>query len=129
MERQQRVKVDVRDAVRVGEAEGAAAEHVGGASDAPARGRVLARVEARDLDRLAPVLCGHEVLDHLAQVAGQEDEAAEALGGVDVDDVPEDRLAADLDQRLRDRMRLLHASGCLCLRRGSRRECPPLEEG
>ena len=34
-----------------------------------------------------------------------------ALGGVDPDHVPEDRLAADLDQRLGDRVRLLLQAG------------------
>ena len=37
--------------------------------------------------------------------------AAKAVGGVDPDDVPEDRPPADLDQRLRDRVRVLLQAG------------------
>jgi hypothetical protein len=40
-------------------------------------------------------------------VAEAEHEAVEALRRVDADHVPQDRAAADLDQRLRDRLRVL----------------------
>ena len=40
-------------------------------------------------------------------MAGAEDEALEALLGVDADDVPEDRPPSDLDERLRDRLGVL----------------------
>ena len=53
-------------------------------------------------------LLGRDVLlDQVALVAGAEHEAAQPLGGVDLDHVPEDRLAADLHQRLRDRLGVL----------------------
>ena len=45
-----------------------------------------------------------EVLDQLAAVAEAEEKATEALLGVDADHVPEDRPAADLHQRLGDRL-------------------------
>ena len=47
----------------------------------------------------------------LALVAGGQHEAPEALHGVDLHDVPDDRLAADLDQRLGDRLRALLQAG------------------
>ena len=40
-------------------------------------------------------------LDHIALVAGADDEIIEAVMGIDIHDVPEDRHAADFDQRLR----------------------------
>ena len=42
-----------------------------------------------------------------AIAAGADQEAAEAVRRVDPDHVPEDRPAADLDERLRDGMRAL----------------------
>ena len=53
----------------------------------------------------------HELLDQLALVPEAEDEAVKALVGVDADDVPEDRTPADLDERLRDRVRLFAQPG------------------
>ncbi len=129
MEREQRLEVDVGDAIRVREAEGPAGELVARAGHASSGRRVLTGIEALDLDRHPPILRVHELLDHLAQVARQEHEAAKTLRGVDMDHMPEDRLAADLNQRLRDRVRLLPAGAFPCLRRGWRREGPPLAEG
>jgi hypothetical protein len=41
------------------------------------------------------------LLDHLALVTASEQEILIAVVGIDVHDVPEDRLAADLDHRFR----------------------------
>ena len=48
------------------------------------------------------------VLDDVAHIAEADDEIGDAVGGVDLHDVPEDRLAADLHHRLRPERRLLH---------------------
>jgi hypothetical protein len=47
------------------------------------------------------------LLDHLALVAERDDELVDPVAPVDVHDVPQDRLAADLDHRLRLERRLL----------------------
>ena len=61
-----------------------------------------AGVDAAHLDPLGPVGLARERLDLLAAVAAQQQEAAVALGGVDADHVPEDRVPADLHERLGD---------------------------
>ena len=43
---------------------------------------------------------GEVFLDHVALVAAADHEVIDAVGGVDFHDVPENRLAADLDHRL-----------------------------
>ena len=104
-------EIDVGDAVGVGEREGAVPDPVRGERD-PASGlRLLTGLEALDGDAGRPRLGGGEAGDHLAAVAGQQQEPAEAVGRVDPDDVPEDRPPADLDQRLRDRVRVLLQAG------------------
>jgi len=107
VQREQRSQVYIGDAVRVGQAERALAQPVGCERHAPAGLRLLPGVEALDLDAVGPPLLHDEPLDHLAEVARQQQEAAEALGGVDPDYVPDDRLAADLHQRFGDRVSLL----------------------
>jgi hypothetical protein len=53
----------------------------------------------------------HEPLDQLAAVTQAEHEAVEALLGIDPHHVPEDGPAADLDERLRDRLGVLAQTG------------------
>jgi hypothetical protein len=102
-----RAEVDVGHAVGVGDAEAGGAEPVSHARDAPSGRGLLPRVDAVDLEALRQAVRRYEVLDQLTLVAEAEDEAPEALLGVDPDDVPQDRAAADLDQRLRDRLGVL----------------------
>ena len=112
--------VDVGDTVAIGEAERLVAEILPHALDAAARHRLLAGVHQRHPPGLDAVAVGvHGVvvqverhigarqdvvaevlLDHVALVAAADHEIVEAVGRVDLHDVPEDRLAADLDQRL-----------------------------
>ena len=51
------------------------------------------------------------LLDHVAAIAQAEDEVAEAVVGVDLHDVPEDRPPADLDHRLGPELGLLSQPG------------------
>jgi hypothetical protein len=46
------------------------------------------------------VVVGEVLLDHVAAVAQAHDEVGEPVGGVDLHDVPQQRLASDLDRRL-----------------------------
>src|SRR5262249_18312372 len=82
-------------------------EHRRGVMKASAGWRVETGVKASDVDAGSPWLRRDERLDLLAPVSGQQQEALESLGDVDLDDVPDDRAAADLDQRLGDRLRVL----------------------
>jgi hypothetical protein len=107
MKGEQRAEVDVGDAVRIGQAEGPPREAFRRSGDATTGRGVEPRVDALDVDLLGPGMRGTELLDHLSPVAGQEQEAAESLGGVDPGHVPENRLAADLHERLGDRVRPL----------------------
>ena len=107
VEVEQRGEVDVGHAVRVGGEEAPAVDAVANQRDAPAGRRLLPRVDAFDPEALGEAVRPDERLDHVAPVAEAEHEAAEALLGVDADHVPEDRLPADLNERLRDRLRLL----------------------
>ncbi len=120
--------VDVGHAVPVGHHEGLVVAEPGREPlEATARGRAEARVD--EVDRpvgvrrvvrgnLAACELNGEVgvplaevpevvLHDLALVAEGEDELAEAVGRVDVQDVPEDRASADLDHRLRNDRGLL----------------------
>src|SRR5207248_4470615 len=54
-----------------------------------------------------PRVLRDEALDQLPAVAGREDEASEALHGVQLYDMPEDRHRADLDERLGNLLRAL----------------------
>src|SRR6185436_20751898 len=47
------------------------------------------------------------LLDHVALVAGAHDELVDAVAREDLHDVPQDRVAADLDHRLGPQMRFL----------------------
>src|SRR5215218_5023531 len=104
VESQQRGEVDVGDAVGVGGAEGFPAEPSRKRLDPPAGRRVEAAVDRLDPHPLRPALSGGELRQRLAHVAGRQQEAIETLGRVDLDHMPEDRPAADLDQRLRHRL-------------------------
>src|SRR6476646_3881004 len=92
-------KVDVSDAVGVGDAK-PPLEPVGKARDAPPGGGVEAGIDALHRHAGRPALGGGEILDRLPQVAGGEQEALEALCGIDPNHMPEDRASSDLDQRL-----------------------------
>ena len=103
VEVEQRIEVDVGDAVGVGRAEALLAEPLGERASRPPVG-VSSPVSTHSTSHpVGPALGRGELRDDLAQVAGGEQEALEALRGVDLDHVPEDRPAADLDQRLRQR--------------------------
>ena len=127
MEPDQPCHVDVRDAVAVGEAVVLVVEVFEHALE-PAGGlRLRAGVDKRDAPRLrgrlvhlhrvlrdverdvggVEVVVGEVLLDHVPEVAEADHEVVQPVGGVDLHDVPEDRLAADLDHRLRAQRRLL----------------------
>ena len=97
VELEQRAEVDVGDAVGVGQAEGAALEVLARARDAAAGRRVEPGVHAGHVPRARL----RERADPVGAVAEQQHEVGQALGRVQAHDVPEDRLAADLDERLR----------------------------
>src|SRR6202034_1345706 len=78
-----------------------------GVVDAAPGGRVEAGIEATDRGVLRPCRGLRELLDLFGLIAGEQEEVAEALGKVDLDDVPEDRPAADFDERLGNRLRVL----------------------
>ncbi len=120
MELDQLGDIDVADAVAVGEHERLGADVLGQAlhpapglrvrtgiqqMDHPvfavtAVGRDLAGIQL-DGQAARPVVVVEEVvLDLLALVAQGDDEFLVALSGIDAHDVPQDRLAADLDHRL-----------------------------
>ena len=114
--------VDVADAVAVGQAELlVVAEKRKDALDAAADHRLLARVDERHppglgggvmhLHLVGSHVEGHVrhvqevilkiLLDDVALVAEADDEFIDAVMGIDLHDVPDDRHAADLDHRLR----------------------------
>src|SRR5581483_590989 len=103
----ERTEVDVRNPIGVGRRERPVADPIGGELDAAPRRGIEAGVQAVHLHALRPGRHPHPVLDLLPLVAGEEQEAREALAAVDRDHVPEDRPGADLDERLRDRLRPL----------------------
>ena len=128
VERDQLADVDVADAVAVREAEGFVADVFGHPLQSSAGHRCLAGVDERHRPRLDLVVAqlrhrlrpqvephvrhvqevvGEEVLDDLALVAAADDEVVDPVRGVDLHDVPEDRLPADLDHRLRAHPALL----------------------
>src|SRR6185369_1465427 len=121
VERELRGDVDVGDAVAVGEAEALLVGDVVADAPQPAAGhRALAGVDQRHAPRLGVLLVhfhrvlghverdvrhvqevvGEVLLDDVALVAAADDEVVDAAGRVDLQDVPEDRPAADLDHRL-----------------------------
>ena len=103
VEAQQPREVDVGEAVGVGETErGLVRQTPLQPLDPPARGGVEAGVHTLHLHPLRPAPRGDEALDQLAAVARGQQEAAKALGGVQLDHVLHDRAPADLDQRLGD---------------------------
>ncbi len=100
-------EIDVGDAVGVGGAEASAAEALPQRAIRPPVGvsrPVSTHSTSTPSGQRSPRT---NSADRLAEVAGGEQEAIEALRGVDPDHVPEDRLPADLDQRLRHRLRPL----------------------
>ena len=125
----QRVQVDVRDSVAIGEQECFVAEVVADAPYAPAGQGVSPGVDHRDLPRFGPVAVEHHVsaplaeverdvrrmqkvvrevvLDDLLLVARADDELVEPLGGESFHDMPQDRPSADLHHRFRFDNRLL----------------------
>jgi hypothetical protein len=105
--RGQRAEVDIRDAVAVGGEEGRAVEAVDHRVDATAGRRVQAGVDALDAQSGRPVGAGRERLHQLRLEPGEQQDALDALGGVEGDDVPGDRQPADLHERLGDRGRML----------------------
>ena len=124
-------KVDVGHTVAVGEAELLIAQVRQHPPQPPARSRLLTGVDhgyppplaavAVNLDgagrqieghvACVEVVVGEVLLDHVALVAGADDEVGDPLGGVDLHDVPEDRPPADLYHRLRSQGGLLGKSG------------------
>jgi hypothetical protein len=122
---QQRVQIDITDAVTVGQHERRRATEVGGGPADPRTGAAeQSGLREGDLPLLLTVVVvevltmtvahvqgevGHlglvveEVaLDQIALVAQAEDEAAVAVAAVQLHDVPEDGLPADVDERLRE---------------------------
>ena len=120
MEGDQGADVDVADAVAIGEAEVFAVEIGAHALEATAGHGLLAGVDQGDAPGLGVLLMhlhavrtqvegdiGHvqeivsEIfLDQVALVAAADDEVVDAVGGVELHDMPEDGLAADLDHGL-----------------------------
>src|SRR4249919_1410984 len=96
-------QVDVRDPIRIGGGEGPLPDVVLGGLEAAACWSVEAGVDAAHLDPLGPRDRLDPPLDLLALVSGEQQKAREALRAVDRDHVPEDRAAADLDERFGDR--------------------------
>ena len=107
VEGEQRVEVDVSHAVGVGDADRLAVDRRRGSAQTAARRRVLPGVETPDLGTPGPALAADERLDLLATMPGQQQKPPEALGQVDPDHVPHDRLPADLHERLGHRRRVL----------------------
>src|SRR5918999_337229 len=99
--------VDVGHPIRVGRAEGPLPQQRPGLFDPTARRRVHARVDAAHDHAGRPVPRVDDFFYELAPVAGAEHDPGRAVSGVDVDDIPDDRHPADLDQRLRDRLGVL----------------------
>ncbi|SCM79274.1 hypothetical protein KL86PLE_90320 [uncultured Pleomorphomonas sp.] len=120
------VDIDIAHAIAVGQAEGAV-DIVAHAAYPPARHRLLAGIDQRDLPRLGmPLVDLHAVvgevegdirhvkevireifLDQIALVAAADHEFIDAILPVELHDVPENRPAADLDHRLGAQMRFL----------------------
>ncbi len=126
----QRRDVDVADPVAVGQAERLVADERQHAFQATAGHRVRAGLDERHPPRLGrgavdlhlaaahverhvgrvQGVVGEPLLDEIALVAEAHDELLDLVRGVDLHDVPEDRLAADLDHRLGLQRRLLAES-------------------
>lgn len=120
MEGDQGGDVDVADAVAIGEAEVVAIEVGPDALESAAGHGLLAGVDEGDTPGLGVLLMdlhavgaqvegdvghvqevvGEVLLDHVALVAAADDEVIDAVGGVELHDVPKDRLAADLHHGL-----------------------------
>ena len=99
----ERRKVHVGDAVAVGGVERRPAEPVEHRVDpAPGR-RVEPRVDALDAQAGGPVGGRRELRDERGAEPREQQDPAHALRGVERRDVPDDRPAADLDERLRQR--------------------------
>ncbi len=124
--------VDVGDAVAVGEAERFLIAHMlGHPGQSPAGHGFLAGVHQRHSPWLGLALMyvhgvlfhveghighvqeviGEVLLDHIALVSAADHEIVDAMGGIDLHDVPQDRLAADLDHWLGLQVGLFGNSG------------------
>src|ERR1700733_6141693 len=115
------LEIEVGKAIPVGHKEGVAAHKILQASYPSARQRVQASVDqshlpvghdrVRDLARsifqiekevaVVDAKVVKVLFDHLALVSAGDEEVFEAVAGVELHDVPQDRLAADLDHGFR----------------------------
>ena len=141
MELERRRHVDVGHAVAVGEEERLVVGQVlANAQDSPTRHGLEPRVHDGDAPREPRRLVvgdvaraeveGHVgvvkrevrevLLQQVALVARTDDEVDEPVRGIDVHDVPDDRPAADLDQRLGAHDRLLRESRAAAARKDHR---------
>lgn len=131
VEGDQGADVDVADAVTVGEAEIVAVEVGANALEAPPGHGLFPGIDQGDAPGLrmlfvdlhavgaqveghvghVQVVVGEVFLDDVALVATADDEVLDAMGGVELHDVPEDRLAADLDHGLGLEVGFLGKSG------------------
>ena len=82
------------------------------------RGAVGPRVD-RHVGSVEEVV-GEILLDHIALVAEADDEILDAVMGVDLHHVPENRHAADLDHRLGPEVRFLRNAGAQAARQNDR---------
>ena len=112
--------IHVAEAVAIGEAKVLAVEIGPNAFQATAGHRLFARVNEGNAPRLGMLfvdlhavgaqieghvgqvqeVVGEVLLDHIALVATADDEVVDAVGRIELHDVPEDRFAADLDHGL-----------------------------
>ena len=97
----QQRKVDVGHPVGIGDVKCPVVRQLRRRALDPAAGLGLdSRLHTDDLETRRPVAACDELLDHLALVADAQHEPVDTLAGVDLDYMPEDRPAADLDKRL-----------------------------
>ena len=107
----QRAEVDVGDRVGVGQAEAIAASSSAARCRRPPVGVSSPVSTQRIRTSAGQAALRGEGRDPIAAVAGQQQEVGEPLADVDRDHVPEDRPAADLDQRLGNRLGVLVQPG------------------
>src|ERR1043166_960363 len=123
--------VDVAHAVAVGEAEGLVPDQLAHPPQAAARHRAVAGIDERHtpgLELLRPhvdvvppqierhirapqTVAGEILLDEDPLVPAADDEVVDAVRIEDLHDVPQDRVLADLDHRLRPHLRLFGQPG------------------
>ena len=128
MELDELADIDVTDAVAIRHAEGLIADIRLDALDAPTGHRPVARIDDRHAPRLRMLLVQDDLLairhierhithveevvvepllDHVLLVSGTDDKVIDAKCRILLHDVPENRLAANLDHRLRLVLRFL----------------------